>query len=147
MSILLAPRAEHFATRTAIIAPEGEFTYRQLLDASARVAAFLLKGQPDLEERPVAFMAPPGFHYLALQWGIWRAGGIAVPLCHVPSTGRSWNMSWMTPPRRRSWPTRSMPRAVAPLAEARAYGLRLKHRGPAICSGGRSPWWRRNAAP
>jgi malonyl-CoA/methylmalonyl-CoA synthetase len=25
-------------------------------------------------------MAPPGFQYVALQWGIWRAGGIAVPL-------------------------------------------------------------------
>ncbi len=80
MSILLMPRAEEFAARTAIIAPEGEFSYRQLLDASARVASFLLNGAPDLQERPVAFIAPPGFQYVALQWGIWRAGGIAVPL-------------------------------------------------------------------
>ena len=80
MSILLVPRAEQFAARTAIIASEGEFTYRQLLDASARVASFLLNGAKDLKERPVAFMAPPGFQYVALQWGIWRAGGIAVPL-------------------------------------------------------------------
>ena len=28
----------------------------------------------------MAFLAPPGFQYVALQWGIWRAGGIAVPL-------------------------------------------------------------------
>jgi malonyl-CoA/methylmalonyl-CoA synthetase len=28
----------------------------------------------------VAFLVPPGFHYVAVQWGIWRAGGIAVPL-------------------------------------------------------------------
>jgi malonyl-CoA/methylmalonyl-CoA synthetase len=80
MSILLAPRAEQYGERTAIIAPEGSFTYRQLLVASGKVASFLLDGSIDLQQRPVAFLAPPGFHYVALQWGIWRAGGIAVPL-------------------------------------------------------------------
>jgi malonyl-CoA/methylmalonyl-CoA synthetase len=80
MSILLASRAEQHAERTAIIAPEGSFSYRQLLDASGKVASFLLDGTTDLQEKPVAFLAPPGFHYVALQWGIWRAGGIAVPL-------------------------------------------------------------------
>ena len=80
MSILLTQRAEQFAERTAIVAPEGGFSYRNLLDASRKVASFLLDGSPDLRERPVAFLAPPGFDYVALQWGIWRAGGIAVPL-------------------------------------------------------------------
>jgi malonyl-CoA/methylmalonyl-CoA synthetase len=80
MSILLTERAGQHEHRTAIIASEGTFTYRQLLDVSGRVASFLLNGSSDLEERPVAFMAPPGFQYVALQWGIWRAGGIAVTL-------------------------------------------------------------------
>lgn len=80
MSTLLAARAEQFPERTAIVAAEGSFTYRRLLEASQRVASFLLAGAKDLQERPVAFIAPPGFHYVALQWGIWRAGGIAVPL-------------------------------------------------------------------
>ena len=80
MSVLLTSRAKQYAERTAIVAPEGGFTYRQLLDASCRVASFLLDGSVDLQERAVAFLAPPGFHYVALQWGIWRAGGIAVPL-------------------------------------------------------------------
>jgi malonyl-CoA/methylmalonyl-CoA synthetase len=80
MSILLTARAEQYAERTAILGPEGSFTYRQLLEASNRVASFLLDGAKDLQERPVAFLAPPGFHYVAVQWGIWRAGGIAVPL-------------------------------------------------------------------
>ena len=80
MSIILTERAERYGDRTAIVSSEGTFSYRQLLDASGRVAAFLLNGSRDLEERPVAFMAPPGFQYVALQWGIWRAGGIAVPL-------------------------------------------------------------------
>ena len=80
MSILLTARAKQFAAHTAIIASAGSFTYQQLLNASGRVAAFLLDGREDLQERPVAFLAPPGFQYVALQWGIWRAGGIAVPL-------------------------------------------------------------------
>lgn len=80
MSITLIERAVQHGDRTAIIAPEGEFSYRRLIEASGRVAAFLLNGARDLGERPVVFLAPPGFPYVALQWGIWRAGGIAVPL-------------------------------------------------------------------
>ncbi len=80
MSITLTGRALQHGDRTAIIAPEGTFSYRQLLDSSGRVASFLLNGSRDLEEKPVVFLAPPGFQYVALQWGIWRAGGIAVPL-------------------------------------------------------------------
>ncbi len=80
MSILLIDKALQYAERLAIVAPEGNFSYRQLLEASGRVASWLLSGAADLEEQPVAFLAPPGFQYVALQWGIWRAGGIAVPL-------------------------------------------------------------------
>ncbi len=80
MSILLTARAEQYANAACHRRPGRQFTYRQLLDASARVASFLLDGAQDLQERPVAFLAPPGFQYVALQWGIWRAGGIAVPL-------------------------------------------------------------------
>ena len=35
----------------------------------------------DLLEGPVAFMVQPGVDYVSVLWGIWRAGGIAVPLC------------------------------------------------------------------
>ncbi|MGC8658795.1 MAG: acyl-CoA synthetase [Desulfomonilaceae bacterium] len=80
MSILLTDRAGQFGERIAIIAPEGVFTYQNLLEASEKVASFLLQGESDLDQRPVAFLAPPGWHYVAVQWGIWRAGGIATPL-------------------------------------------------------------------
>ncbi len=76
----LVARAVAHGDRAAIVAPEGAFTYRDLLDASARVATRLLAGREDLAEARVAFLAPAGFHYAATQWGIWRAGGIAVPL-------------------------------------------------------------------
>src|SRR5204863_2233400 len=74
------------AERTALTAAEGSFTYRDLLDASARVAACLLGSRDDLGEARVAFLVSPGFHYVATQWGIWRAGGVAVPLAtsHPP---------------------------------------------------------------
>src|SRR5256885_17019552 len=83
---MLVARAYDHPDRTAIGAAEGTFTYRDLLDASARVAACLLGGQDDLGETRVAFLASPGFGYVATQWGIWRAGGVAVPLAtsHPP---------------------------------------------------------------
>lgn len=83
---LFARAAEH-GGRLAVVAPEGAFTYADLLGASARVAAALLGGAADLAGARVAFLAPPGWDYVAVQWGIWRAGGIAVPLAvsHPPA--------------------------------------------------------------
>src|SRR3989442_184498 len=83
----LISRARAHAGRTAVVAAEGTFTYRDLLDASARVAACLLSGCRDLGEARIAFPAPGGGHCVAPQWGIWRAGGTAVPLAtsHPPA--------------------------------------------------------------
>ena len=67
-------------TATAIIAEKISYTYQQLLDASANMAAQLLGGANDLNEARVAFMVTPGFDYVRVQWGIWRAGGVATPL-------------------------------------------------------------------
>jgi malonyl-CoA/methylmalonyl-CoA synthetase len=82
-TIPLIARAENYRGRTAIIASEGIFNYRQLLESSARAAHGLLDGKDDLQEERVAFLVPRGFDCVALQWGIWRAGGIAVPLCEI----------------------------------------------------------------
>ena len=76
----LIARADAAPYRPAVTDLQGEFTYALLSDTSARVAACLLGERPDLEEARVAFLIPPGFDHLAVQWGIWRAGGIAVPL-------------------------------------------------------------------
>lgn len=59
---------------------QGKHTYADLLDASSRVASALLAGSKDLQEDRIAFLLTPGFPWVAVQWGIWRAGGIAVPL-------------------------------------------------------------------
>lgn len=76
----LFTRATQHGDRSAIIDPAGTYSYRDLLNASAAVAATLLNGTSDLAEARVAFLIPPGFAYVAVQWGIWRAGGVAVPL-------------------------------------------------------------------
>jgi malonyl-CoA/methylmalonyl-CoA synthetase len=82
-------RAQQHAARTAIVDRNGRYTYQDLLDASARVAARLLDGLSshagsregdDLAEQRVALLVEPGFPWVAVLWGIWRAGGIAVPL-------------------------------------------------------------------
>ncbi len=73
-------QAQRHAERTAIIDAQGSFTYHDLLDASARVATAFLAGRADLREERIAFLLTPGFPWVATQWGIWRAGGIAVPL-------------------------------------------------------------------
>jgi len=77
---LLFVHAQRHGGKTAILDSQGAFTYNNLLDASSRVATALLVGQVDLREGRVAFLVAPGFPWVAAQWGIWRAGGVAVPL-------------------------------------------------------------------
>ncbi|MBW1993063.1 MAG: acyl-CoA synthetase [Deltaproteobacteria bacterium] len=79
--IPLIDRAVSYDQRMAIVDESGAYTYRQLLSASKQAASLLLQDRKDLEEQRVAFMVPPGFTYAAVKWGIWTAGGIAVPLC------------------------------------------------------------------
>ena len=42
-----------------------------------------VRNENDLNGQRVAYLIPRGFIHVAVQWGIWRAGGIAVPLCDV----------------------------------------------------------------
>lgn len=76
----LFERAEQYVERVAIVAPEGIFTYRDLIATAGRVATRLLAGRDDLESARVCFLVPPGWDYVSTLWGIWRAGGIAVPM-------------------------------------------------------------------
>ncbi len=73
----------------AIKDADGQTAYAELLERSASAARSLLRffECSDLAERRVAFLCPPGALYAAVQWGIWRAGGVAVPLglTHPPA--------------------------------------------------------------
>jgi malonyl-CoA/methylmalonyl-CoA synthetase len=69
--------------RLAIVAADGVFSYYDLAQSAARVAAELRRGAADhgdLSEQRVAFLVPPSFAYAVVSRGIWLAGGVAVPL-------------------------------------------------------------------
>ncbi len=74
-------RARLHADAVAFRSESGEYFYRELLDRSATLAAAILGDTDDLREARVAFLVPAGFDYTTVQWAIWRAGGVAVPLC------------------------------------------------------------------
>ena len=79
--ISIFAQAEKHLEKTAIISDGTNYTYSQLLDASKAFASTLLDKNTDLNEARVAYMVNPGFDYVRVQWGIWRAGGVTVPLC------------------------------------------------------------------
>ena len=87
MSLPLIERARSHRGRTAIVAPEGIFGYDALDYSSEVVAARLLAGRDDLEGARICVLVPPGWQHVAAQWGIWRAGGVAVPMAvsHPPA--------------------------------------------------------------
>lgn len=74
-------RAASFAENIAVVSNNQHYTFKDLLTRSESIAFYLLAGKLDLMENRIAFMIEPGFDYVATQWAIWRAGGIAVPLC------------------------------------------------------------------
>ncbi|MEO6817962.1 MAG: acyl-CoA synthetase [Edaphobacter sp.] len=76
----LIARAGGHGERTAVLDARGAMTYNELLDASAKVASALLDGAEDLGEQRVAFLVTPSARWAAVQWGVWRAGGVALPL-------------------------------------------------------------------
>lgn len=86
-SVKIVARAQRHGTRAAIIDGEGSLSYAELLILAGNAATHLLAGSPDLAEARVAFLTPPGRDYVITQWGLWLAGGVAVPLCltHPPA--------------------------------------------------------------
>jgi malonyl-CoA/methylmalonyl-CoA synthetase len=83
----LFARAAEWPERLAVVGSDGNATYGQLLDASDRGARTLLGERADLAEARIAFLLPPGLRHVEVQWAIWRAGGIAVPLSASQAPG------------------------------------------------------------
>ena len=79
----LIQRANQFSERIAVVSDNNIFTYGILFAYARQVATTLLGNSKDLEEARIAFLVTPGFGYVAVQWGIWLAGGVAVPLCNL----------------------------------------------------------------
>lgn len=76
-------RALDQAERTAILDSAGTWTYGDLLDRSAALAATLLDGRHDLHGARVLLLLEPGLDAVVGLWATWRAGGVAVPLASV----------------------------------------------------------------
>ena len=85
----IVARAQAHSASVAFRSVAASHTYQDLLDRSAVLATGLLDGSPDLRGARIALFLPPGFSYVAAQWGTWRAGGIAVPLC-LSATEGEW---------------------------------------------------------
>lgn len=79
--IRLFQNAHKYKVKRAIVSNDVSYSYEQLLNESAKSAKALLGKQTDLDEARVGFMVQPGFDYVKIQWAIWQAGGIAVPIC------------------------------------------------------------------
>lgn len=79
---LFHPPAER-SDRVAVLSGGASRTYGELEAASQLWARHLRAagGAADLDGARVGFLMEPGFEYVVTQWAIWRAGGIAVPLC------------------------------------------------------------------
>ena len=77
----LFKRAESFGNRIAIEHEGNCFSYNELVNRSNLIASFLLeKNKRDLNEERIAFLLDPDINYITTLWGIWKAGGVAVPL-------------------------------------------------------------------
>lgn len=79
-SIPILSQAAKHAERIAYSNSNSNESYRDLLAATNQVSNHLLGGKKDLQEERVAYLVQPGMLHSATQWGIWQAGGIAVPL-------------------------------------------------------------------
>ncbi len=75
-----------YLEKTAIQSEGKSYSYNDLHLASRHFAHHLFNHQTDLYESRVAYMVNPGFDYVRVQWGIWLAGGVAVPLCLLTSS-------------------------------------------------------------
>jgi len=79
-SFPLFERAKQHGSRIALREGEATFSYDDLIQRAHRVATALLGDEKDLKEKRIGVLVPPGADYAAAQWGVWRAGGVFVPL-------------------------------------------------------------------
>jgi len=76
----LFQRAIDNRKRAAINCNGRFFTYSDILVHSQEVRRLVAPRTTDLKGQKICFLCPPSFEYVASQWGVWAAGGCAVPL-------------------------------------------------------------------
>lgn len=73
-------KAKEYKNRIAVKDKDSSYSYKDLTETSDEVAYSLLSEKADLNEERIGFLISPSFKYLTVLWGIWKAGGIAVPI-------------------------------------------------------------------
>lgn len=73
-------QARKNSSKVAIISNANSYSYEDILLGAEQIASTLLKSRQDLSGARIAFMIPGSHQYIQTLWGIWMAGGIAVPL-------------------------------------------------------------------
>ena len=74
------PKLTNDNDRVALVEGDSSYTYGEVNRRIGRLATGLLDGKDDLKEERIAFFMPASLDYVATMHGIWRAGGIAIPL-------------------------------------------------------------------
>ena len=74
------PKLTNDNDRVALVEGDSSYTYGEVNRRIDRLATGLLDGKDDLKEERIAFFMSASLDYVATMHGIWRAGGIAIPL-------------------------------------------------------------------
>lgn len=80
MSAEFFPHLRNENPKTALVEGDQEYSYAEVNARIDRFATGLLNGKADLEEERIAFFIPASLDYVTVMHGVWRAGGIAIPL-------------------------------------------------------------------
>ncbi len=80
MSAESFPHLRNDNPKTALVEGDQQYSYGEVNSRIDRFATGLLNGKADLEEERIAFFIPASLDYVTVMHGVWRAGGIAVPL-------------------------------------------------------------------
>lgn len=78
--LYLLEQAYQNLDKVAIREESGSFTYRQVLQKAEQLATELLGQKEHLQAERICYLTRPGMDTLVSLWGIWLAGGIAVPM-------------------------------------------------------------------
>jgi malonyl-CoA/methylmalonyl-CoA synthetase len=76
-----------FGDRPAVHDARGVHSYAMLHARATQIARALLVEHTDLDEARIGVLVTPGADWVSAMWGVWAAGGIAVPLSplHPPA--------------------------------------------------------------
>lgn len=74
------PQLRNDNSKTALVEGDKRFSYAEVNSRIDKFASGLLDGKTDLSEERIAFFIPASVDYVTAMHGVWRAGGIAVPL-------------------------------------------------------------------